>query len=222
MWRLHSYCRQTEEAGSSETSLCTTSHPGRLVVMSHIAKLQCIHADRHSRCGRVPHPLSHTWLSLWPLPSVIIRKFFATLRVFGLFIHLTRCSDVLAAILSGGTPSYAVTAVYCWGMKPRTCVTGLRRISVVLSSSDAQISGKKVGECGTVMWTVLQIIAFACYFIRMYWRIRLLSAILPEHFDRITALPQNVGNPLPSDAASYTGRAETLVLCYSLGGCTRV
>jgi len=29
-----------------------------------------------------PHPLSHTWLSLWPLPSVIIRNFYTTFRVF--------------------------------------------------------------------------------------------------------------------------------------------
>ena len=32
--------------------------------------------------ARYSHTLSHTWLSLWPLPSVIIRNYYTTIRVF--------------------------------------------------------------------------------------------------------------------------------------------
>lgn len=104
---------------------------------------------------------------------------------------------------------YYISRCICYGSKN----FGLGSPMLTMLDLLAQMGPDLPEECRRVlewMWTAQQVIENTCY------STRLLSAILPELFDWITAQLRNVGNRLLSELASYPGRAETLIVSYSL------
>lgn len=153
MWRLHSYCRQTEEAGPSETSLCTTSHPGRLV-MSYIAKLQCIHADRHCRCGMVPSPLVKFLAKPLAPPICNYTKLLydsSRFRSLYSFNSVFWCVSGYSVGWHGELWSYRVVLLRYEAAYQRNWFATYQRGVVIVRCPDFREESRRLWEC---MWTV--------------------------------------------------------------------